>query len=390
MVSSFIAAGVSPGKLSIGIDFYGVMWGAGAGTTTGGVTEPRQGWTTAPWMSGGTAYYTIRSSYFQTPYVYHWDNAAEAAYLSVDAADSANDRFVSFDDETTCARKVAYARNKGIGGVMIWEIGGGYRSDQPAGQRNPLLQAIKQARLGGSPTPTPTVPATPTATPSPTRTPTPLVTATPTAVPTATLAPTVNPTSPPPPPTATPTLPPPPPTATPTRTPTPTVPPAPTATPTPVLAPTAAPAPDNWLYRESLVSPWVNWSWSASINFNDTSAKYAGSRAIRIAQGSWGALSLHSGGGAGIGLDPARYSAVEFWVNGGTSGIHLAVLLEDDTGYKYPVIDMGNVPANTWVKKSVPLTTLNPTKRVFHRIDIMHYATGSRTFWVDELVVRGR
>ena len=77
-------------------------------------------------------------------------------------------------------------------------------------------------------------------------------------------------------------------------------------------------------------------------------------------------------------------------MNGGTSGIHLAVLLEDDTGYKYPVIDMGNVPANTWVKKSVPLTTLNPTKRVFHRIDIMHYATGSRTFWVDELVVRGR
>ena len=53
-------------------------------------------------------------------------------------------------------------------------------------------------------------------------------------------------------------------------------------------------------------------------------------------------------------------------------------------------IRKGIVPANTWVKKSVPLTTLNPTKRVFHRIDIMHYATGSRTFWVDELVVRGR
>jgi hypothetical protein len=28
---------------------------------------------------------------------------------------------------------------------MIWELGQGYRSSQPAGQRDPLLQAVKQA-----------------------------------------------------------------------------------------------------------------------------------------------------------------------------------------------------------------------------------------------------
>jgi hypothetical protein len=40
---------------------------------------------------------------------------------------------------------VSYARNQGLGGVMIWEIGQGYRATQPSGQRDPLLQAVKQA-----------------------------------------------------------------------------------------------------------------------------------------------------------------------------------------------------------------------------------------------------
>jgi hypothetical protein len=33
---------------------------------------------------------------------------------------------------------------------MIFELGGGYLFDQPAGQQTPPLQAIKQARLSGS------------------------------------------------------------------------------------------------------------------------------------------------------------------------------------------------------------------------------------------------
>jgi chitinase len=32
-----------------------------------------------------------------------------------------------------------------LGGVMIWELGSGYRASQPSGQRDPLLQAVKQS-----------------------------------------------------------------------------------------------------------------------------------------------------------------------------------------------------------------------------------------------------
>lgn len=145
MVDDFVDAGVAPAKLGIGVAFYGKLWAGGTGTSTGGAALPLQSWTTAPTVSSLT-YATIMASYYQ-PGLYHWDEAAQAAYLSIDNAGSADDEFISYDDEHTCQAKVSYARNRSLGGVMIWELGEGYRSSEPAGQRDPLLQAVKQACL---------------------------------------------------------------------------------------------------------------------------------------------------------------------------------------------------------------------------------------------------
>jgi len=146
LVNSFVSAGVAPGKLGIGIAFYGRVWSGGTGTPTGGVTAPRQSWTTAPSMDYAS-FATVMSTYYQTN-LYHWDTAAQAAWLGIDNTGSTNDMFISYDDEHTCQSKVVYARNRGIGGVMIWELGEAYRSSQPAGQRDPLLQAVKNALYG--------------------------------------------------------------------------------------------------------------------------------------------------------------------------------------------------------------------------------------------------
>jgi chitinase len=145
MVNSFIAAGVAASKLGIGIAFYGQLWAGGTGTSTGGAALPRHSWTIAP-TNSSISYASIMSTYYQTN-LYHWDAAAQAAYLSIDNTGSVNDKFISYDDEHTCQAKVSYARNRSLGGVMIWELGEGYRSSQPAGQRDPLLQAVKQALL---------------------------------------------------------------------------------------------------------------------------------------------------------------------------------------------------------------------------------------------------
>jgi chitinase len=142
-ISGFITNGVASGKLAVGVAFYGDLWSGGAGTSTGGAALPRQSWTTAPGMIQ-VAYYDILGTYYQSNR-YHWDDSAQAAYLSNDQPGSTNDQFLSYDDAHTCQAKVSYARNRLLGGLMIWELAQAYFPSKPAGQRDPLLQTIKQA-----------------------------------------------------------------------------------------------------------------------------------------------------------------------------------------------------------------------------------------------------
>src|SRR5205814_223851 len=124
--------------LGIGIAFYGYIWSGGSGTSTGGATMPRQTWSSAP-TATTASFNSIMSTYYQTS-IYHWDTNAQAAWLGIDNTGSANDKFISFDDQRSCQSKISYARNSGLGGIMIWELA----HDHQAGQPDPLLQALKQ------------------------------------------------------------------------------------------------------------------------------------------------------------------------------------------------------------------------------------------------------
>ena len=142
-VENFIANGVSPAKLGIGVAFYGDVWAGGTGASTGGVSLPRQSWVTAPTVSQ-VPYAQIMTDYYQSN-LYCWDTRAQAAYLSIDKPKDSDDRFISYDDEHACRAKIGYARDHGLGGIMIWQLALGHRSAQPAGLRDPLIQAIQRA-----------------------------------------------------------------------------------------------------------------------------------------------------------------------------------------------------------------------------------------------------
>ena len=143
MVNQFITAGVAKGKISVGIDFYGYIWQGGDGTSTGGVSSPLQSWNDAPEVIPNVPYYSIMDSYYR-PDLYRWDTTAEASYLHIDDTCNSNDMFISYDDERACISAVDYARQKGLGGVFIWELGAGVLSS-PSDQ--PLISAIKAASL---------------------------------------------------------------------------------------------------------------------------------------------------------------------------------------------------------------------------------------------------
>ncbi|MGA9121295.1 MAG: glycoside hydrolase family 18 protein [Bacteroidota bacterium] len=139
-VSLFLAAGIPPEKIGIGIDFYGYVWNGGSGTSTGGVTAPGQSWGSPPWVKDNVPYYLIMDSLYRPEY-YHWDTAAQAAYLSIDTEGSDRDKFVSYDNEVSCQAKLTYVVQRQLGGVIIWELGGGWRpSSNP---RDPLLKSVK-------------------------------------------------------------------------------------------------------------------------------------------------------------------------------------------------------------------------------------------------------
>jgi chitinase len=141
-VSNFISNGMAASKLGVGIPFYGCAWtgGSGGNVPHGGVTLPRQNWKNAP-VFAPVNYKTLLTTYSESN-SYHWDASSQAAYLSLT---NGNNKFISFDDPRSCEAKVDYARKRGLGGIMIWELALDYSATQPAGHRSPLLETIKRS-----------------------------------------------------------------------------------------------------------------------------------------------------------------------------------------------------------------------------------------------------
>ena len=132
-VCGFISNGVSPGKLGIGLPFYGYVW---TGTN---ITLPRLSWNNAPKVMQ-LPYKAIIAGYYQSNR-YHWDTNAQSAYLDITNENPANDLFISYDDQRACLCKVNYAKSHGLGGIMIWELA----QDHEPAQSDSLVQALKQA-----------------------------------------------------------------------------------------------------------------------------------------------------------------------------------------------------------------------------------------------------
>ena len=96
---------------------------------------------------GTMSYANIIENYY-TPSVRDWDSTASVPYLSSAAplgAEGCN--FVSYEDAESIADKGSYVRGQNLGGTIIWTISQGHLADQPAGQRDPLLDAIRAAFL---------------------------------------------------------------------------------------------------------------------------------------------------------------------------------------------------------------------------------------------------
>lgn len=109
-VAQFLAAGVPPEKLVLGVPFYGRSWGE-VSPYNHGLFQP------------GKAARGVHFSYPDLPglladgYVRYWDSSAGVPYLYSEQKRI----FITYEDPQSLAGKCSYVRQHDLGGVMFWE-----------------------------------------------------------------------------------------------------------------------------------------------------------------------------------------------------------------------------------------------------------------------------
>lgn len=139
-VADVLAAGVPANKLGVGVGFFGDCWSAP-------VTGPGQAIRGAEIVATDSemSYATIVADYL-TPAAAHFDATAQVPYLSYDAGHGAKRcTYISYENAASIAAKGAWAQGMGLNGAIVWTINQGHERTQPAGQRDALLLAVRQA-----------------------------------------------------------------------------------------------------------------------------------------------------------------------------------------------------------------------------------------------------
>jgi chitinase len=111
-VRDFLAAGVPPDKLVLGVPFYGRAWGD-VGKKGKGLYRP--GKPLAP--SIDTSYASLATLAGQRGWTRAWDGVSQAPFLW-----NADQRiFISYENPRSLRLKCRYVRERHLGGVMFWE-----------------------------------------------------------------------------------------------------------------------------------------------------------------------------------------------------------------------------------------------------------------------------
>lgn len=122
-IKAYTDAGVEPRKLTLGIPFYGRGWQNVTDGGAGGEWQPAGG--AAPGQfaeEAGTRGYSNLIGAYPTMTVHH-------DAQSVSTYGYTGNQWWSFDDTWSIGRKTAYVKDKGLLGVMVWEMSG----DTPQG-----------------------------------------------------------------------------------------------------------------------------------------------------------------------------------------------------------------------------------------------------------------
>ena len=117
-VAMYRRGGVPREKIVVGVPFYGRAYG-GVHGANGGLFQPA----TAPpqeWATGLDYRQLAARNPTTHGFVRYWHAEAKVPWLHNDSLGV----FITYDDPQSIGLKAGYVREQGLGGVMIWEVGG--------------------------------------------------------------------------------------------------------------------------------------------------------------------------------------------------------------------------------------------------------------------------
>ncbi|WP_226345638.1 glycosyl hydrolase family 18 protein [Agilicoccus flavus] len=140
-VRALLGAGVPAGRLGLGVGAFGGCMR--------GVTGPKQSAAAMRTLGDdNTMTYSTIMTRYHDPGRARWDDAAKVPYLTSGRPfGPAGCTFVTYEDPRSIAEKGRYARALGLGGAIVWTIGGGHLPSAPPGRRDPLLEATRRGFL---------------------------------------------------------------------------------------------------------------------------------------------------------------------------------------------------------------------------------------------------
>jgi chitinase len=117
-VQALLGLGVPPAQLVVGVPFFGRGW-AGVPDVNHGLYQPFSG----PPNGQASFDYSELAAHYLVPdsgYAQHWSESAQVPWLF----NPTTGVMISYDDARSLGLKASYVRSHGLGGVMIWQLGG--------------------------------------------------------------------------------------------------------------------------------------------------------------------------------------------------------------------------------------------------------------------------